>query len=99
MAGAPDQSRLEIGGEAAAIATPRIAHKRIRSSVRNTDMTERTSRARPMEFRMSTRKRSVQGLLSIENSQSCSRKANAAAKRYPERLRDAPKRPAAATPF
>src|SRR5579863_6328647 len=99
MAGTPDQSRLEIGGEAAAMATPRIAQSRMRSSVRKTAITDRTSSARPMQFRMSTRKRSVHGLLSNENSQSCNRKANAAAKRYPERFTAAPSRAAEEKPF
>ena len=59
--GAPDQFICVTSGEAKATARPSTAQKRTRSAVRNRAMIENNAMANPMQLRMSTRNKSVQG--------------------------------------
>ncbi len=67
------------------MARPNTAHIRTRSRVVKIAITDIRPIAKPMQLRMSTLNRSVQGLCGYANAQSCKRKRNAREKRYPAR--------------
>ncbi len=66
------------------MARPAAAAALARSLVGKSAITDNTAMAKPMQFRMSTRNRSLQGA-GMPKMKSCTRNANARKKRYPER--------------